>query len=662
MKRFVLIGLILSLSIYGQAQDPVVQQIVEDMLESTGESMSDDADFQEILDDLEGFRQHPLNLNTATTEELSRLHLLSPDQISSLINYRRKTGTIYSLYELASVNGFAPDLLGKIQPFVNFEAPGKAGYKKKADNTVLLRSTRVFSETNDVAHSKYEGSPERFYVRLKHTSEAVNYGFVAEKDPGEALFRKSQSRGFDYNSVFVDFGIGKGENRLFAGDYHVRFGQGLVISQGFSMGKSAETTQVFRANEGIRSYSSTDENQFFRGLAGKFQMKDFTFYPFVSWHRLDAHLDTIDDVPTFGAFQTSGYHRTESELAGKHALTSFDAGGHVKYLYKSWSFGATAVYTRFNALLDRAHEPYNQFLPEGRDNLAGGFDWKGSVRNIFWFGEAAVGRHSGKAILSGMVLKPAPNAELALVYRNINRTYYSFYSNAFAESPRVNDEQGIYLGTKIFPAPHLIFWAYADFFRFRWVKYTTAAPSAGTEFFAQVSWNPSERFLLYVRFFLEDKAQRRSDEVVKYNERQKINKIRVNFIRDVNDRFSLKTRLETTLFSRDSLEQGFLILQDFSYKSPAKSISINGRVAWFKTDSYNSRVYAYESDVLYAFSVPALYGHGFRTYLSFGWHSGKRLSLWAKLAQTFPAKKATSEAAVIPESKTEVKVQALFRF
>lgn len=662
MKRFILIGLILSLAVMGRAQDPVVQQVVEDMLESTGESMSDDTDFQEILDDLEGFRQNPLNLNTATRDELARLHLLPAELIDKFIEYREKTGTIYSLYELTAVAGFDSDLLEKIQPFVSFEVPEETGFKKKPSNVLLARSTRVFSASTNENQAKYEGSPERFYVRMKHTSEKLNFGFVAEKDPGEAFLRKSQKQGFDYNSAFANFGIGKTGSQLFVGDYHVRFGQGLVISQGFSMGKSVEATQVFRSDEGIRSYSSTDENQFFRGAAGKFQLRNFTLYSYVSMHRLDAHLDTVDGVATFGAFQTSGYHRTESELAGKDALTAFDGGGHAVYSYKNWSVGATAIYTRFNALLDRADEPYNQFLPEGRQNVVGGIDWKGSLRNVFFFGEVAAGKNSGKALLSGIVLKPAQNAELALVYRDINRSYYSFYSNAFAESSRINDERGFYLGTKIFPAPHFTLWAYADFFRYRWVKYTTAGPSAGTEFLAQISYKSSSRSSVYIRFFQEEKAQRMSDEILKYNERQKINKLRLNFICEPTEQISLKSRFEMVLFSRDRREQGFLVLQDINYKPALKFVSLNGRIAWFKTDSYNSRIYSYESDVLYTFSVPALYGDGFRTYLNAAWYLAKNLTLWTKFARTLSATKNTDGEERIPEPKSEIKVQLRFQF
>jgi TRAP-type mannitol/chloroaromatic compound transport system substrate-binding protein len=54
------------------SQEPVVQQTVEDLLESVGENMSENTNFQEILDDLESFRQHPLQINMATNEELNQ--------------------------------------------------------------------------------------------------------------------------------------------------------------------------------------------------------------------------------------------------------------------------------------------------------------------------------------------------------------------------------------------------------------------------------------------------------------------------------------------------------------------------------------------------------------------------------------------------------------
>lgn len=643
------------------AQEPAVQQTVEDLLESMGDNMSDDADIQEILDDLESFRQNPLLINSAQAGELLRLHLLSEVQVNNLLRFREKTGFIYSLYEMASIDGFTPDVLQKIEPFISFGLPENVR-TKKSSNEIFVRSTRVIAPSGATDQSKYEGSPERYYLRLKHVSPGLEYGAVGEKDPGEAFFSQSNPHGFDYTSAYVNFRTGKGGSRLFAGDYSIRFGQGLVAWQGFSMGKSAETTQVFRSAPGIRSYSSTDENQFFRGLAGYFRSGRFTVSPFISRTQIDANLDTLEGKPYFGAFQTSGYHRTGSEIGGENSLGQLAGGGQVSYSSGRWSVGLSTVYTRFDAVMNRSDEPYNQFLPEGKDNLVGGIDWKGSVKNVFLFGEAAISGKSGRALLTGLMLKPASNAELTLVYRNINKNYFSFYSNAFAESSRINDETGAYLGMKIFPAPRWIIWGYADFFKYRWMKYTTAAPSSGAEFLAQVSYSPTRTTNIYLRFFQEDKEQRLISGALKYNGQQLINRIRLNFTSDAGEQFKLKSRLEFSFYSKQKSESGLLICQDVSFKPVEKLYALNGRLAYFKTDSYNSRLYAYENDVLYAFSVPALYGDGLRAYLNWQRRFGGNLTLWLKFAATHQFPKTDVEQTAGSSTKSEIKIQIRYQF
>jgi hypothetical protein len=663
MKRLMILIWISGMTAFSYAQNSVVNQVTEDLLESVGENMSDDADIQEVLDDLEGFRQNPLKINRASTDDLMRLHLLSVVQIDNLIAYREKTGTIYSLFELAAVDGFTPDILQKLEPFISFDVLETQSGRKRSSTDLFVRSNRSFSPAGQSDQRKYQGSPERYYLRMKHVSSIFEYGMVAEKDPGEAFFSQSNLHGFDYTSAFANFRIGQKKNRIFVGDYHVRFGQGMVASQGFSMGKSAETTQVFRSEQGIKSYSGTDENQFFRGIAGQFNHRNFNFYPFLSLHRLDANVDTLDGKPYFGAFQTSGYHRTGSEIAGKNSLEQLVGGGHVTYLHNQWSLGLTTVYTRFDAIMERSDEPYNQFLPEGKDNLVAGLDWSGSVKKIYFFGEAGVNKNSGKALLAGLMMKPASNAELSLVYRNINRTYFSFFSNAFAESSRINDEHGLYLGLKIFPAPRWIFSGYADFFRFQWLKYTTAAPSFGTEFFMQVSYRPSRKTNFYLRFFQEEKGQRLITGILRYNEQQLINRLRLNFTHVVNEQVSLKSRLEFSFYSKQGGEKGVLVYQDVAFKPLRKSYALNGRLAYFSTDGYNSRLYAYENDLLYSFAVPALYGNGVRAYLNFQQNLGQKLTFGLKLAATHQfAQKGDDGLTAASTTKSEVKFQVHYQF
>jgi hypothetical protein len=499
-------------------------------------------------------------------------------------------------------------------------------------------------------------------MRFRRESAHSEFGFVAEKDPGETFFSQSNKQGFDYYSAYASFKVGKAGNRLYAGDYIVRFGQGLVAWQGFAMGKSSETTQIFRSDEGIRSYSSTDENLFFRGVAARVKVGNALFFPFVSYHRVDAHVDTLAEQTWFGAFQTSGYHRTASEIAGENAIDQFIAGGHASYSYKRWAFGLTSVFNRFNTDLIPDDQPYNLFLPRGKDNFVAGCDWKGSVDKIYFFGEAAVSTNSGKAILTGLMLKPASNAELSLVYRNINTRYFSYFSNAFTESSRINDEQALYFGLKFFPAAHWTVLAYADFFRSKWIKYTTAAPSAGTEMMAQLSFVPTRKTSFYLRFFQEEKDQKEITDLLKYNVNQLINRLRLNYAQILNEKFSMKSRIEFSFYSRESQEMGFLIFQDAVYKSQQRPFSINGRIAYFNTDGYDSRLYAYENDVLYSFSIPPLYGQGFRSYLNFQHSFSSHLSFWLKFAAILQMAQTTGETTINSSVKSEIKLQLRYQF
>lgn len=662
MKPIFLITILLLIVVVSSAQNQVVTRITEDFLESLGENLGDESDVQEILDELEQYRQNPINLNRATFDELLNLPLLSEDRARNLIAYRDQTGTIFSIYELVAVDGFSAEFLQKLEPFVRFDESLIEATKHLATTDMLTRVTRSFTtETTD--ESKYEGSPERFYFRMKHRINRLEFGYVGEKDPGEAFFKSSNKYGFDYNSAFANFGIGKHDDRLFVGDYHVRFGLGLVAWQGFSMGKSAETTQISRTQQGIRSYASTDENQFFRGMSGKFQWHQLSFYPFVSIHQLDANVDSLNGQSYFGAFQTSGYHRTSSEIDNERSVSQIVSGGHITYSFGQWAFGTTLVYTRFNVFMDRTDDPYNQFLPEGKSFVAGSFDWKGTYRKMYFFGETAFSGNLGKAIVAGIMTKPAQNAELSIVYRNFGKTYFSFFSNAFSESSRINDEQGLYLGLKIFPAAHWTLQGYADLFRHRWLKYTTAAPSEGNEFLLQVSYSPSRTTSYYLRYFQEDKEQRLIDGRLRYNESQLIRRIRLNFSRDLSEQFGIKSRIEFSTYSKASTEKGMVILQDFDFKPLNNAFALNGRLAYFSTDGYNSRLYAYENDLLYSFSVPALYNKGFRCYLNYRKTLNERLSFWLKLAATHQLKSIDDNGELVgAATKTEVKIQLRYQF
>ncbi|HUP11814.1 MAG TPA: hypothetical protein VM187_06370, partial [Niastella sp.] len=91
----------------------------------------------------------------------------------------------------------------------------------------------------------------------------------------------------------------------------------------------------------------------------------------------------------------------------------------------------------------------------------------------------------------------------------------------------------------------------------------------------------------------------------------------------------------------------------------------NLRLQYFNTDGYNSRIYAYESDVLYSFSIPAFFNTGFRYYFNLQYDVFKKLSVWLRWSQTIYKKGATIGSGITSidgNKASEVKCQASYRF
>ena len=89
------------------------------------------------------------------------------------------------------------------------------------------------------------------------------------------------------------------------------------------------------------------------------------------------------------------------------------------------------------------------------------------------------------------------------------------------------------------------------------------------------------------------------------------------------------------------------------------------RLQYFETDGYDSRLYAYENDVLYSFSIPVFYDKGYRYYLNVNYDVNKRLSCWFRWAQTIFKDKTTVGSGldeIKGNKRTEVKFQVLYYF
>mgnify|MGYP001573856264 CR=1 FL=1 len=97
-------------------------------------------------------------------------------------------------------------------------------------------------------------------------------------------------------------------------------------------------------------------------------------------------------------------------------------------------------------------------------------------------------------------------------------------------------------------------------------------------------------------------------------------------------------------------------------KSP---FTLSLRYAVFDADSYDSRIYCYESDVAEAYSIPAFYDKGIRYYIMLRYHIMHGIDFWIRFAQTQYSNKNTLGSGLTQidgSVKSEIKLQLRYKF
>ncbi len=662
--------LIVSFDSIGQKANP--DQNIEAILESIVGSLDDESGTTMIIEDLESLAENPLNINSASANELSKLHLLNDIQIQNLLNYRNQFGTIFSIYELAAIDGFSQDLLVQMEPFVSFGQIVKKPQSfsetlKYGRHQLLVRSLGAVQTPDGYMEREdgsvpYEGNRFRYYSRYRfEAGDNFSVGITAEKDPGEAFFTGSNKHGFDFYSGHISVKANPIIENITVGDFWVRAGQGLVLWQGFSMSKSVNSMDVYKTSQGLRPFTSTDENKFFRGIATSLKMGETKVILFYSRKNDDANIVFDDSVAvSFSSLQTSGYHRTENERDDEKSIKHTNYGVVVNRQFNYLKLGGTFVYEHFNMPFIRSDQLYNKFRFSGKENYTAGVDYLFSKGRYQLFGEAAFSKSKGKAYLQGAVVHLHERLSFSLLYRHFDKDYHALWANPFAEGSSAENETGLYFGTRILPFRFVTLSAYSDFYHSEWVNYTTAGPASGWEVFAQADIRLSEKIQFYIRYKNQEKEQKITINELYKNQPEQTRKIRLHFQYQANEMWTFKTRFENSFFEGLKQENGFLIFQDTQFAPVSFPLHCSARLAWFSTDGYDSRIYAYENDLLYTFSVPALYGKGFRGYLNLKCKVSEKLDCWFKIGHTLYSNRETISSGYneIPgNQKTELKFQ-----
>jgi hypothetical protein len=665
--------------------DPLLPPDLQNLIEEVAASREGEIDHTYIVEDLQDLFHQPLNINMADAEALDRLHLLTPFQIQSLIRYRERYGPLLSIYELPVIYGFTAQLAQKMEPFITVGAPSPRLQRPlpKLDELfgnsrkhIILRSGRTLEQQKgflppspNLTHQTYPGSPLRVYSQLglKYHNR-LSLGATLDKDPGETFLREDNPWGFDFHSAHLFLQEGRWMNKLALGDYDIRYGQGLIAWSGLAFSKSSMVLNLARHAAAIDPYTSANENNFFRGVAMEKKWLPLTLSVFYSDKYIDANLQdtTSSGRKVFSSFQESGYHRLSGELFDERSVRERVLGGSLSYNRGRLKVGFNGIHYFYDGLMIPAPRPENTYRFSGGSNTNLSLDYHLSLNRFYFFGEQAWSLGEGQAFLNGLHGRLTPGVGMCLLHRYYERDYQAIYGSAFAEGPRPQNEHGIYLGLEVEVGEFLQLRSYIDTWRFPWLTYSSAAPSTGWEGMVQLDYTPRKGSMMYLRFQRKSSSGSRVDAASGLMLPQEAgrSKLRYHFRYQLTHNLVSDTRLEYVDSRSDGTSRGAMVCQDIGFHPGRFPFRFDVRLALFDTDDYASRIYAYEDDLLYVFSVPPYYSRGYRTYLNMKYSAG-RTDLWLKLARTGYADKQTIGSGlneIRGPNKTTLYMQMRLRF
>jgi len=634
---FVLVIFITTL-VYSQDYSSLIQQRIEYWMEK---NQSENIDLTVQVERWSYYEKNPLNINKVTLEELVSLDLLSQIQMQELLNHRKVNGNFLSLLELQTLPHWSEETIALVLPFITVEDRLESlpitftNVLKYGTLENLSRYQQLIDlpKAYKTSPTVYLGSSLHVYERLRYTySNQLSIGITGDKDAGEPFGKNGNKTGFDFYSTHLFYAGKRLIRKAVLGDYHLQFGQGLACWTTYGFGKTSDISTIQKIGSGIKPHTSADESRFFRGGAMEFGYKNWALTVFVSDRKKDGRTLTDSSNAYLLSMSTSGYHRTLNEMALKNQWQEKVIGTNIAYTRNRFSMGGRVLANHIQPSIQASSDYYQKYDFSGSQLLTYSVDYSYSYRNFMLFGEIAQTNFQYKsALIQGVTLALDANTSLSIVYRNYDKAYQTFYTSGFSEGNNVQNERGIYIGVKVQPSPRLILQAYMDFFQFPWLKYQVNQASKGDENFVQLTYKPTKKSEVYIRYRLLNKEQNSDDEIIgiPYVVNRTQQNIRFQASIPVTESFTFRTKIEQIHVSvhGNKTGKGILMQQDIFYKSLESPFDFTLRYALFDIDTWDARIYSYESNPTYVFSNPAYYMKGSRSYLMVRYTRNK-CSLW----------------------------------
>ena len=568
---------------------------IDYFLENIIEDISFEDENSQIYDLIEQYIEKPIDLNSSNLIEIIKLPFIDIQIANAIVEYRDKHGKIFSYSELNSINTISEKSIKILQIFTYLKI-GENNVDSSFWRNLKVKTRSTFSQSIQKAEGYknryYKGTPNKIYNRmLINHNLKIQIGLLADKDAGEKSIADFQAYYFQANNLLKGL-------KLLLGFYTMEFGQGLSLWSPYAFAKGSDATNsIIKHPRGISPYASSGEYLYMKGAAFQYSSNYFELSSFYSnekdyFNLLKSTFGFIASFSPFPNLKLSSLYMKENE----------------KY-FNNITFSDNYLTTEHTS-----------------------FTYQFTFDKLFTTGEFAF---FNKSIASINTLQISLFRTFLVVasFRNYPNTYQSMYGQGFGETKNTNNEFGIYFGLKWrteFGAINLYF----DQFKFPNSTSSIALPSSGNElsFSYEISLFPKTDF--YFRFFSENKEvlELFGNENIVAN--RKTDRLRFELKYEVNKNITLKSRVELLSINQfEHNENGILLFEDI--KLLFDKFSIYGRIVFFQTDSFASRIYEFENDLSGIMVNPALYNSGIKWYLFVKYKPFNNLYFSAKYSELY---------------------------
>jgi hypothetical protein len=589
----------------------------------------------EIFEERQDLCLQPVDLNSASREELESSGLFTPFQVNVIIEYRERHGDLFSIYELASLTGFRVARLKEITPYLTAGSSLPVRRSHSRGHRVFIYAGRTFPEASgyktggDSGDPAYRGSPLKTGLKIESgLGRRVGLGLAYEKDPGEAGFHENRP---EYLTGYLAYSGDRVLERLVMGSYRLHLGLGLV--QGTGLIHSAGG--VFQAPvtlSALKPYGGLSESGLHRGLACRLNLRPVTIMAWSSARPMDLSAGDLFQenrgIDWVSLRRESGLHRTSGEEGGRNLGYLANAGISVQVNYNNLFAGAQFS-TEISGLTRKGRDSLHMDSgPSLYHSIS--IYWRWQKRKLETFGEYSPGNVQRCAILAGVRYHFSDFLSGCLLLHHYGTGHRETFSSAYASGSHISNEGGATLCFQAEPFGRLLADLSIELFDYPCPRHQCVVPSSGARYSFSLQNSGTGMLqwrIRYMQRIWQDTPACEQPGVHTLSEHRAC-RVDGRVVYEPGNRFRWQSRFIASL-NRGEAATGYAAAQQAETVG-WDVVKVAVQFVVFNIPQWESRIYLYEPGLYHHFDFPAYYGQGQKITAVISLKAGRRITLEVK--------------------------------